>query len=143
MATVIKVKWNKEEFDVTIEPESSVEMFKTQMWTLTYVPVDRQKFLGFPGGMLKDSDDLGAKVAKLKPGQKITMMGTAEGGELKPPEEKVVFEEDLTPEEKAKLLKAKKVELIPSGIKNLGNTCYMNATSMRSSPTSVRRCRNS
>jgi ubiquitin carboxyl-terminal hydrolase 14 len=128
MATVIKVKWNKEEFDVTIEPESSVEMFKTQMWTLTYVPVDRQKFLGFPGGMLKDSDDLGAKVAKLKPGQKITMMGTAEGGELKPPEEKVVFEEDLTPEEKAKLLKAKKVELIPSGIKNLGNTCYMNAT---------------
>eukprot|EP00927_Polykrikos_kofoidii_P036723 TRINITY_DN3099_c0_g1_i1.p1 TRINITY_DN3099_c0_g1~~TRINITY_DN3099_c0_g1_i1.p1 ORF type:complete len:534 (+),score=130.89 TRINITY_DN3099_c0_g1_i1:91-1692(+) len=128
MATVIKVKWNKEEFDVQIEPGSSVEMFKTQMWTLTNVPVDRQKFLGFPGGMLKDTDDLAEKVRKLKSTQKVTMMGTAEGRELKPPEETVVFEEDLTPEEKAKLLKAKKVELVPAGIKNLGNTCYMNAT---------------
>merc|ERR1719160_686615 len=82
----------------------------------------------FPGGMLKDSDDLDAKVAKLKPGAKITLLGTAEGGELKKPEEKVVFEEDLTADEKAKILKEKKVEILPPGIKNLGNTCYMNST---------------
>lgn len=98
------------------------------MWTLTNVPADRQKFLGFPGGLLKDSDDLGAKVAKLKPGSKVTMMGTAEGGELKAPQEKVIFEEDLTPEERAQILKEAKVEVIPVGLKNLGNTCYMNAT---------------
>merc|ERR1719311_1622927 len=77
--------------------------------------------------MLKDSDDLDAKIAKLKPGAKITLMGTAEGGELKKPAEKVVFEEDLTPEERAKILKEKKVEILPAGIKNLGNTCYMNS----------------
>ena len=29
------------------------------------------------------------QVAKLKPGAKITLLGTAEGGELKKPEEKV------------------------------------------------------
>lgn len=127
MAQTIKLKWNKEEFEVDIE-SSSVEVFKTQVWTLTSVPVDRQKYIGFPGGMLKDSDDLLAKVAKLKPGSKIQLMGTPEGKELKAPEEKTVFEEDLSPEEKAKILKEKKVEIPPAGIKNLGNTCYMNAT---------------
>mmetsp|Transcript_87606 Transcript_87606/g.225688 ORF Transcript_87606/g.225688 Transcript_87606/m.225688 type:complete len:529 (-) Transcript_87606:93-1679(-) len=126
--TAIKLKWGKEEFDVTIEAGSTVEVFKTQVWTLTQVPMDRQKYLGFPGGMLKDSDDLTAKVAKLKAGAKVTLVGTAEGGELKAPAEKVVFEEDLTPEEKARILKEKKVEILPAGIKNLGNTCYMNAT---------------
>jgi len=124
----LKLKWNKEEFDITVEEGCTVEVFKTQVWTLTQVPIDRQKFLGFPGGMLKDTDDLMAKVAKLKPGQKVTLMGTPEGKELKAPEEKVVFEEDLSPEEKAKILKEKKVEIPPAGIKNLGNTCYMNAT---------------
>jgi len=34
----------------------------------------------------------------------------------------------LTPEEKAKILKEKKVDIMPPGIKNLGNTCYMNST---------------
>jgi len=127
MATTIKLKWNKEEFDVEIEEGSSVEIFKTQVWTLTSVPVDRQKFLGFPGGLLKDTDDLNAKVAKLKAGAKVTLMGTAEGRELKEPAEKVVFEEDLTPAQKAVLLKERKVEVPPAGIKNLGNTCYMNS----------------
>mmetsp|Transcript_7532 Transcript_7532/g.21562 ORF Transcript_7532/g.21562 Transcript_7532/m.21562 type:complete len:535 (-) Transcript_7532:146-1750(-) len=127
MATTIKLKWGKNEYDVAIEEGSTVEVFKTQVWTLTQVPPDRQKYMGFPGGTLKDTDDLSAKVAKLKAGAKIMLVGTAEGGELKAPTEKVVFEEDLTPEEKAKILKEKKVEVPPAGIKNLGNTCYMNA----------------
>ncbi|CAE8620776.1 unnamed protein product [Polarella glacialis] len=64
----------------------------------------------------------------MKAGVKITMMGTAEDKQLKAPAEKVVFEEDLTPAEKARILKEKKVEIPPAGIKNLGNTCYLNAT---------------
>jgi len=128
MATMIKLKWGKEEYEVEVEAGSTVEVFKTQVWTITSVPVDRQKYIGFPGGMLKDSDDLDAKVAKLKAGAKITLLGTAEGGELKASTEKVVFEEDLSPEEKAKILKERKVEILPAGIKNLGNTCYMNST---------------
>merc|ERR1719188_337869 len=77
--------------------------------------------------MLKDTDDLWAKVQKLKAGAKIQLMGTAEGSELKAPAEKTVFEEDLTPQEKARILKEKKVEVPPAGLKNLGNTCYMNS----------------
>merc|ERR1719469_1129387 len=77
--------------------------------------------------MLKDDDDLSAKVAKMKAGAKVMLIGTAEGGELKAPVEKTVFEEDLTPEEKAKIMKEKKIEVLPAGIKNLGNTCYMNS----------------
>lgn len=52
---------------------------------MTQVPADRQKWMGFPGGMLKDSDDLLAKAAKLKPGAKVMLVGTAEGAELKAP----------------------------------------------------------
>jgi len=50
------------------------------------------------------------------------------GSELKAPVEKVVFEEDLTPEEKAKIYKEKNAVVFPPGLKNLGNTCYMNST---------------
>merc|ERR1719471_1817980 len=78
--------------------------------------------------MLKDTDNFMDKVAKMKAGAKVTMLGTAEGNELKAPTEKTVFEEDLTPQEKGKILKEKKVEVPPAGIKNLINTCYMNAT---------------
>jgi len=123
----IKVKWGKEEYDVGLDADDTVEVFKMKVWTLTQVPADRQKWMGFPGGMLKDSDDLLAKAAKLKPGAKVMLVGTAEGAELKAPAEKVVFEEDLSPEEKAKILKEKKIEIPPAGIKNLGNTCYMNS----------------
>lgn len=56
------------------------------------------------------------------------MMGTAEDKALQAPVEKVVFLEDLTPEERAKVLKEKTGEVLPAGLTNLGNTCYMNST---------------
>lgn len=125
--TTLKVKWGREEFEVEVEPGTSVDLFKAQLYALTNVPVDRMKLLGFPGGLLKDTDDLDVKLAKMKKGAKVTLMGTAEGGELQAPAERTVFEEDLSPEEKARLLKEKKVVVLPPGIKNLGNTCYMNS----------------
>ena len=54
-------------------------------------------------------------------------MGTAEGGELKAPEQQMKFVEDMTPEEKAAALVAKTGYVIPAGLENLGNTCYMNS----------------
>ena len=56
------------------------------------------------------------------------LMGTAEDKVLQGPAEKVVFLEDLTPEERAKVLKEKTGEVLPAGLTNLGNTCYMNST---------------
>ena len=56
------------------------------------------------------------------------MMGTPEGGELKTPDVSMKFVEDMTAEEKAKALHAKTGGVLPAGLENLGNTCYMNAT---------------
>ena len=55
------------------------------------------------------------------------LMGTAEGKELKAPTQQIKFVEDMTPEEKARALQEKTGIIIPAGLENLGNTCYMNS----------------
>ncbi|CAD7948441.1 unnamed protein product [Amoebophrya sp. A25] len=123
----LPIKWGKKELEVDVADGLSVEDFKSLVYSMTNVPVDRMKFLGFAGGLLKESDNLIEKIKKLKPNAKIQLIGTAEGGEVHAPAEKTVFMEDLTAEERAKILKEKKVEVLPCGLKNLGNTCYMNS----------------
>jgi len=81
----INLKHGKEEYNLDIEAGSTVEAFKNQVWNLTQVPVGKQKFIGFPGGMIQDTDDLGEKVAKLKPGAKITLLGAAESADAEAP----------------------------------------------------------
>ena len=53
---------------------------------------------------------------------------TFEFQQLKKAENEIKFVEDMTPEEKARILKEKTGEALPAGLENLGNTCYMNAT---------------
>jgi ubiquitin carboxyl-terminal hydrolase 14 len=125
--------WNNQgtKQDVTVEVEEgmTVEDFKALVYSQTFVPPDRMKIMGLGGGaILKDTDNLGERLAKTKPGAKITLMGTAEEKQEKKPEEEVKFLEDMSPEEVAKLLKEKKVEVLPSGLHNLGNTCFANST---------------
>ena len=55
------------------------------------------------------------------------MMGTAEGQGLKAPEKATVFWEDMTPEQQRQALSATAAVVIPPGLENLGNTCYMNS----------------
>jgi len=58
----------------------------------------------------------------------IMMVGTAEEKGLVEPKEKIKFIEDMTPEERAIAMNEKAAIVMPAGLENLGNTCYMNST---------------
>ncbi|XP_022701102.1 ubiquitin carboxyl-terminal hydrolase 14-like isoform X1 [Varroa jacobsoni] len=111
----VKVKWGKEVYDVEVHLKEDPEVFRAQLFALTGVLPERQKVM-FKGAILKDS--WGSM--KLKDGATILMMGTKE--ELpQAPTEKTVFMEDMDDSEISTALK------LPTGLNNLGNTCYMNA----------------
>ena len=105
-----------------LDPTSTGETFKYQLYSLTGVEPDRQKIL-VKGGQLKDDTEL-SKIGA-KPGQTFMMMGTPadSGALLARPKEKTKFMEDMTDAEAARLEGA-----TPAGLQNLGNTCYMNST---------------
>ncbi|KYQ89626.1 ubiquitin domain-containing protein [Tieghemostelium lacteum] len=113
----VTVKWNKEKYDVDIDTTQPPSVFKSQLFSLTFVPVDRQKIMGFKGGVLKDQADWNE--VGLTEGKQLMLVGSAE--ELAKPTTAVKFLEDL-PEDK------QIASTLPAGLTNLGNTCYMNAT---------------
>ena len=87
---------------------------------MTGVEPERQKVI-VKGGQLKDDTDLSS--LNIKPNHSFMMIGTPSSDTPKAPIEKPVFLEDMTDAERAKQKGA-----IPSGLQNLGNTCYMNST---------------
>ena len=96
------MKWGKELFSgIEVNTEDEALVFKSQLYALSNVPVDKQKIM-IKGKILKDEDDL--KKAGLTSGMTIMMMGTAEGKALKEPEKPIKFFEDMTAEEKARAL---------------------------------------
>ncbi|KAJ4768257.1 hypothetical protein LUZ62_033531 [Rhynchospora pubera] len=115
----VSVKWQKEVFPkIEIDTSQPPVVFKTQLYTLTGVPPERQKIM-VKGGLLKDDADWAT--LGIKDGQKLMMMGTADEI-VKAPEKGPVFVEDLPEEEQV-------VNVGHSaGLYNLGNTCYMNST---------------
>lgn len=121
--TVI-VKHQGKRHEVELDPTSTGETFKYQLYSLTGVEPERQKIL-VKGGQLKDDTDLSTLGAK--PGQTFMMMGTPSGGDgtglFERPKEKMRFVEDMTEAEVARAEGA-----TPAGLVNLGNTCYMNST---------------
>ncbi|KAG8528686.1 uncharacterized protein KY384_006373 [Bacidia gigantensis] len=118
------VKHQGKKYEVELDPSSTGETFKYQLYSLTGVEPDRQKIL-VKGGQLKDDTDLSKLGAK--PGQTFMMMGTPSTNdgvpELSRPKEKIKFMEDMTEAEVAQQEGA-----TPAGLQNLGNTCYMNST---------------
>jgi ubiquitin carboxyl-terminal hydrolase 14 len=118
----VEVKWQKEVFKgVEIDLQQPPTVFKMQLFSLTGVPPERQKIMGFKGGLLKDDADWEKTGAR--DGQKVTMMGTAERAPEAPPQAQT-FVEDLPEEEQDTTGLGK----YGAGLENLGNTCYMNST---------------
>lgn len=123
MASIkVEIKWQKNVYkDIEIDLSNPPAVFKMQLFSLTGVPPERQKIMGFKGGLLKDDADWGAVGAK--DGQKVTMMGTADKVPEAPAAQQT-FVEDL-PEEEQDVTGLSKYG---AGLENLGNTCYMNST---------------
>ncbi|KAI1321886.1 ubiquitin carboxyl-terminal hydrolase-like protein [Xylariaceae sp. FL0255] len=120
-AIPVTVKHQGKKYEVEVDPESTGEVFKFQLYSLTGVEPERQKVL--LKGVLKDNDPM-SKFA-LKPGQIIMLMGTPSdaGKDLVRPSKPIKFMEDMTEAEAAQQEGA-----IPAGLANLGNTCYLNST---------------
>ena len=79
----MNIKWNKTTLnDLELDTTSDVLTFKTQIYALTNVPVDKQKIM-VKGKKLNDDSDL-SKMG-ITNGATLMMMGTAEGNELKAP----------------------------------------------------------
>ncbi|GHJ89851.1 hypothetical protein NliqN6_6253 [Naganishia liquefaciens] len=113
----VDIKHAGKAYKVDLDPSRPVRDLKDQIYQQTGVPADRMKIM-IAAKLVKDTDDL-AKIT-LKPGQPITVIGTA-GPLPKGPSKPMVFLEDL-PE--AQLAATRP----PLGLQNLGNTCYMNAS---------------
>jgi len=120
MSIKVSVKWGKQEFkDIEIDFSQPAVLFKTQLFSMTGVPIERQKIM-VKGGMLKDDSDW--STLGLKNGQKLMMMGTADAIPVAPTQE-MKFVEDLPEAAQAYAESAK----LGMGLVNVGNTCYMNS----------------
>jgi ubiquitin carboxyl-terminal hydrolase 14 len=118
----LTIKWNKEQIPIEITA-SLVKELKDEIGRITNVEPFRQKLL-FKGKNLDDSFQISA----IPENSVLTLMGTASTETINiDAEKKIKFLEDLSNEEKAKIMKEKGEEPI-YGLTNLGNTCYLNST---------------
>ncbi|KAJ1458226.1 hypothetical protein M885DRAFT_461043 [Pelagophyceae sp. CCMP2097] len=118
MPVAVVVKWGKETFDLEITEAETPSTLMARLETLTGVPVSRQKLMHKAWkGVLKPDGALAA----LKAGDKIMLMGSAELA--RGPSAPTKFLEDLPEAEQAA-----SGLVLPAGLVNLGNTCYMNST---------------
>jgi ubiquitin carboxyl-terminal hydrolase 14 len=123
----IVVKWGKDTIPLILDLRVvGVAGLKQEVWEKTGVPVARQKLMckvpkNLWKGVLKDEIDLTVIGTNKASEIQMLLMGSAPDQELKGPSVKTVFVEDLKDEEKAM------VTAEPSGLVNLGNTCYLNS----------------
>lgn len=126
--SVIKgsVKWGKKTIEIDMTPSNGVLALKADLEEKTGVCKDRMKLMpkskGLWKGILKDEFDLTSiDYGKFKSSGPIQILLMGSASKLSGPKVKTTFVEDLPPEEAAK------VAAEPSGLTNLGNTCYLNS----------------
>jgi len=86
---------------------------------LTNIPAERQKIL-VKGGKVNDGDIVSKLPLNLK--QPIMVLGTPDKDLPQKPVEKPVFLEDVSKDQAVNMVNE------PSGLVNLGNTCYLNSS---------------
>ncbi|KAK5982311.1 hypothetical protein GCK32_019644, partial [Trichostrongylus colubriformis] len=110
----VNVKWGKEKYEVLLDFDEPPLVFKSQLFALTGVPPDRQKVV-VKGKTLGDESWTGITISE---GAMIMMMGSADAVPAPPKPEEQRKEAEKNEENAIRL---------PHGLKNLGNTCYMNS----------------
>lgn len=119
------MKWNKQIFPSVPLPSTSDEL-KTALRAMTGVPEERQTLMckSVWKGVLAQGVAFTDLIWPANGGVTIVMMGTpTEKATTEPPKDAVVFLEDLSVGAAASAGK-----VLPPGLHNLGNTCYLNAT---------------
>ena len=120
--SIIKVSWKREIYEVDTSRLQTIKDLKYEISKKSNVPQDEQKII-FKGKILQDTQDIKSIPSK----SKITMIGAPSKIPITNEDSKVTFVEDLTQEEKLKILREKGEEVV-FGLNNLGNTCYLNST---------------
>ncbi|ODQ67124.1 cysteine proteinase [Nadsonia fulvescens var. elongata DSM 6958] len=119
MSTIpVVVKHSGKKYDVELNIAEPGLVFKMQLYSLTGVAPERQKILA-KGGQLKDDTDM--STLNLKPGHVFMLIGSA-GALPAAPATQTNFIEDMSDRQIAE------TAMIPAGLANLGNTCYLNST---------------
>lgn len=117
----VRVKWSNGKTTlegVELDKSAGPSTFKAQLMSLTGVPVDRQRLM-YKGSVIKD--DAWPTGVQIEDGSMFMLMGSGEKL-MEIPKEKPKFLEDMNENELAVALD------LPTGLTNLGNTCYMSAT---------------
>lgn len=122
----VEVKWNKQVFPNVELPATSDEL-KAKLRGMTGVLEDRMTLMcrGVWKGVLQKGVNL-AEIPWPNDGSAVTivMMGTpSEKASIEPPKGSITFVEDMSVGAAAAVGK-----VLPPGLHNLGNTCYLNAT---------------
>jgi ubiquitin carboxyl-terminal hydrolase 14 len=122
----IIVKWGKEVFELQFDPTTGSKSLKLELQERTHVPMERMKLMAKSKhlwkGVLKDDTvcDWHAAWQKQNGPLQLLCMGSATPLVEPPAGATTVFVEDLPPEQVAMIQE-------PSGLVNLGNTCYLNS----------------
>ncbi|VDP07762.1 unnamed protein product [Heligmosomoides polygyrus] len=121
----VNVKWGKEKYEVLLDFNEPPLVFKSQLFALTGVPPDRQKVV-VKGKTLGDESWTGMTIAE---GTMIMMMGRTLWNHSASISSADAVPEPPKPEDvkREEQLRNEKIIKLPNGLKNLGNTCYMNS----------------
>lgn len=132
----LKIKWNKDVFDVEVNENHSILDLKKEIHRLKNIEPSGQKLM-LKGKILDDA----FSTSSIQDGVQLTLLGKPT--DTNPitslaNEKPVKFLEDLTEKEIAEM-KRDKGEVILYGLENLGNTCYFNSVYQCLGRTDLRR----